>query len=352
MMPLTRRASAAGFAWLCVGIALELTGTLLYPQTSWAARSWEKVPIPDARCGDGSNYSVFLSLKDPKKITVDLMGGGACWGAATCYGPALTTWIHPLPTVLEQGGLVSDQPDESPLYDSSIVFFPYCTGDVHLGNHTARYSGLTVHHMGRSNVERGIAYLNKTGRIDLAQAEQIVLYGYSAGALGAIYHMSTLDQYVGSKTHKVMISDAPGLHFGPKFWDKFTPKLISDYDDALSRLKFRIHPDDGMIAPMVRGLCRFSPGWRIGFIQGTRDSVMAAFGEILPEDHHNLVTGPTGLYRLTESTDDHCSSWIADTEVHTFLVTGPTAAIRNTSGKSAMDFLRDFIAGRDGLNSR
>jgi hypothetical protein len=74
-----------------------------------ASREWRKIEVPGAVCGDGQGYSIFVSPGNPRKIAFDVMGGGACWSASTCYALP-DTWVHPLPKVLETGGFVSLDP--------------------------------------------------------------------------------------------------------------------------------------------------------------------------------------------------------------------------------------------------
>ena len=61
--------------------------TLIFSLLSFNIFAWEKVTIPEARCGDGSSYFVYLKRGDPRRLSVDFMGGGICWNFFTCWGP-------------------------------------------------------------------------------------------------------------------------------------------------------------------------------------------------------------------------------------------------------------------------
>jgi hypothetical protein len=100
-----------------------------------ASRNWERIPIPGAMCGDGNEYALQVSRGDPNKIAFEFMGGGACWSFSTCFGPTPLTIIHELPVILGLGGFKSHSPAKSPVADYTMVYFPYCTGDVHIGDH-------------------------------------------------------------------------------------------------------------------------------------------------------------------------------------------------------------------------
>ena len=104
------------------------------------ARNWQRIEIPGAFCADGSNYAVFMSKKSTSQFTIKLAGGGACWSYATCLG-----WIPFTATRVDEDlnpdkdYLLSDLPERSPVSESSLLLLPYCTGDVHLGEHDTAY---------------------------------------------------------------------------------------------------------------------------------------------------------------------------------------------------------------------
>jgi hypothetical protein len=313
----------------CIGLMQSVAGM----PSAFAARSWEKIDIPGAKCGDGAQYSIFISLKDPTKIAFDFMGNGACWSAKTCYGPIPTTWLHPIPTVLENtaGGFVSDNPDHSPVADYSIVYFPYCTGDVFFGAHVARYElGIKVHHVGRANVESALRLLTETKRINLPSASKIVLYGFSAGALGALGHLRAIAPLLSTHQEKTLLLDAPGLHFGPHFWDKFTTELLADFGEMVEHLGYMPRAGE----------------------HGNLDIVMSTiFGTRNPIAHEEDIYGPDGIYEATRNPRDNCAAWIPSTGIHTFGVTRLTASVR-AGGVSAMEFISEMITKGPGRNYR
>jgi hypothetical protein len=82
---------------------------------------------------------------------------------------------------------------KNPFADYSMVFVPYCTGDVHLGNLTKDYGdGVTVQHKGLVN---GTAAL-KGMAAAFAAATHIVVSGASAGSVPApLYAGLVSDSY-------------------------------------------------------------------------------------------------------------------------------------------------------------
>jgi hypothetical protein len=229
------------------------------------------------------------------------------------------------------------------------VFFPYCTGDVHLGRHTAHYGGFAVHHVGADNVEKGLKVLIASGKIDPEPVKELTLYGYSAGAIGVLYHIVEFDRVFKNAQKKTLLPDSPGLHFGETFWDKFSPELRRDYKRALEAVGFPFDSESGLVVGVVREICRAYPQWRVGVLQSSHDVVMSkVFGEISPSEHARLVFGRGGLWEIAKRPNDNCTAWIPANPVHTFLVSDVTAFL-DARGITAFRFLRDQI---ERLNDR
>ncbi len=329
------------FASVCV---LLLLG---FSTSAQAARDWKKISIPGAVCGDGQPYHIFYSAGDPHQLAFDLMGGGACWDALTCYALP-DTFVHPIPFVVEPSGFVSDRKEDSPVYAASLVYFPYCTADIHLGKHVAQYGPVRVHHEGSLNFEKTITHLQQVGVIKWNQVRQFVLMGYSAGALGALVHSMMLDRLLPETADRVLIADAPGLHYGNDFSRKFTADQIRDFNEALSPVGVTIDSGNGNLASAVVKLCEHLPRWRIGVLQGSRDIVMSlGFSNISPQGEEELIYGAQGLYSLTSAPRDNCAMWAPVTYQHTFLMSNYLASTTSSDGVSAMDFVSRLVnAGR------
>lgn len=312
-------------------------------------RSWNKIPIPGAVCGDGSPYSVFVSEGDSRRLVMSFMGGGACWDYSTCYGPARLTWLKGVSRPRDRiGGIYSGDALRNAAAEYSMIHFPYCTGDVHLGRHATVYSGKPTFHVGASNVEKAMAELEKLEWIKPERTTDLVVYGYSAGAIGALYHADALDKKFAQTPRKTLLSDAPGLHFGPKFWGKFSPELRKDYSEAMKTMGHELDPNPkhGMIASVIGKVCKHLSAWQVGVLQGTHDIVMSAvFGNITPWDHARLMMGPGGLWEMGKTPGDNCTVWIPQTAMHTFLVADISAEI-TADGVNAWLYTRNRMEHR------
>ncbi len=148
-------------------------------------QGWSKF-VPDAEgcaCSDGSEFALFERPGDPSKVMFYFEGGGACFSAETC-GPTAPTFTPTITQTVddlaERTGLFDSTNPENPLADYSIVYVPYCTGDVHLGNATTEYSPeITIEHRGYLNAQAALDYLVAT----YPDTEQLVVTGASAGSV-------------------------------------------------------------------------------------------------------------------------------------------------------------------------
>jgi hypothetical protein len=311
------------------------------------AREWRKISIPEARCADGSDYSVFLSQGDPTRLALNLQGGGACWDHASCYGKIALAHVHTGKDVADRWGWSSDRSRQSPVSKYKMIYFPYCTGDVHVGDHIAQYGGRATYHWGKRDFEKSIEYLVATGDLNFAEAKQVVLYGDSAGALGALFNAPFLEKYLNPSQDKVLIADSPGLHFGSTFWRKFTDAQIKNFSAALLGVGVELNPKSGNIAAVVPNLCERFPDWRISTLLGSRDIVMSLiFGDELPRSEDDRIFGSNGLWGLLQKKSlGNCSAWIPDSFMHTFFKFPISSRLIRAGRKSARGFADDVIAG-------
>ena len=158
-------------------------------------------PGGDTTCSDGSAYRFFARAGDPEKLLVYFQGGGGCWTAETCdptrrptYTVSIADGFEPFPF-----GIFNTDNPENPFADHSVVFAPYCTGDVHLGASDTRYQHdeegaepFTVRHQGRANAQ---AVLDWT-YANVPDPAHIFVTGSSAGAIPSPFYASLIaDQY-------------------------------------------------------------------------------------------------------------------------------------------------------------
>ncbi len=145
---------------------------------------WASIPGgDDCRCSDGSPFELWQRPADPTKVVLFLEGGGACFDAETCgpASPIYTTSLE-LGATPGNGGIFDADNAENPFAEYSVVYVPYCTGDVHLGDRVNEYSdSVTINHGGFGNASKGL----DTVLADYPDVEQLVVAGSSAGSIPA-----------------------------------------------------------------------------------------------------------------------------------------------------------------------
>lgn len=311
-----------------------------------AFAKFESIKIPGAVCGNGGSFSVFFKKGESDKLAVEFMGGGACWSASTCYGPNFRAWFHQLPKLITNASLAATgSKEETPFYQHSFLYIPYCTGDVFAGKHVARYRfGIKAHHKGFSNTKLIFDHLINEGYIHPENVKDLGLFGASAGALGALIHGRDIEARFPNAVKKTLIADSPGLHWGKNFWNKFNPEMMKDIKDALERVNLEIDTHDGFIAELLPDVCTLYQEFNIGFLQGSRDVIMTLlFGNISTKDHEELIYSERGLYGVTQRIRN-CKAWVPQTHMHTFLLSRPSGDIK-ASQKTAIEFSKEIYKG-------
>jgi hypothetical protein len=160
------------------------TGPITVPASEW---TW--VEFPDSQCANGSSTGLGVNPGTDSHVVIYLMGGGACWDAATCY-VAKSAWN------VDLGYGVANFSGEAfrsiPLFDrraaanpfraASFVYVPYCTGDLHVGTSEQRYlTTQTTKHVGAKNLDAFLKRLTPT----FAASRRVFVIGTSAGGFGA-----------------------------------------------------------------------------------------------------------------------------------------------------------------------
>jgi hypothetical protein len=185
---------------------LPLTGPYDLPGVSYAVGAgepiaapeevWTFVPVADARCANGTSTGMAVNLtRRSDRVLIFLAGGGACWEAAACAAGTATHITDTMgeAAVLGEAGhanlavLFDRTAVDNPFADSSFVYLPYCTGDLHAGTQVTTYDWFgpkPLEHVGANNMD---AYLRRL-RPTFPKASRVVLSGVSAGGYGATFH--------------------------------------------------------------------------------------------------------------------------------------------------------------------
>ena len=219
--------------WTALSIAGILIAGFLYLNFIFFARpdevekvdlvpdnEWHTVPFKgNTMCSDGSEFAIFVKKGASKNFLIHFSGGGACWDDTTCSKPIslmsafdgdskdLKSFYFPslfkiFPKALS--GLVDNEDPKNAFRDWNIIFIPYCTGDMHIGNITNSYTfngkKFEFHHNGRNNSLAALEWVFS----NFKEADKIMVSGESAGAYGsAFWTPFVADHYSGKKIYQL-----------------------------------------------------------------------------------------------------------------------------------------------------
>jgi hypothetical protein len=165
--------------------------------------AWQQIQLPGTVCGNGSQYRFYVyDSPSSNNLLLHFEGGGACWDYDTCSGRAgLLGAAHP--NGIPNNYIAEFQPQYvSPLVNGAdpgiplrakktiatagfdVVYMPYCTGDVHVGNNVVTYNDplgqnppIVWRHVGYQNTTAALGYL----RTRFPSINKLLVTGFSAG---------------------------------------------------------------------------------------------------------------------------------------------------------------------------
>lgn len=189
------------------------------PFAGLARGAWSYVEVPGMTCGNGTGTGIGVNPgDDPTQLVTLVAGGGACWDYWSCFVLATavnvtTGWDSdqlPADTALLDASPLFDRADpNNPWADATLVFVPYCTGDLHQGASVQFYDPLdptrALHHAGAANMTVALARMST----ELPAAERVWLVGFSAGGYGAQFHAGAFASTWPSADLAVLADGAP-----------------------------------------------------------------------------------------------------------------------------------------------
>jgi cysteine-rich repeat protein len=163
---------------------------------------WTYFEIPGTRCIDGtpSGFSVNFN-PDSDGLLIYLEGGGACFNS---YCDSLFTWSGNTPGA---GGIFDRSNAANPVGDWTMVYVPYCSGDIYGGDSEAVLDGELRQFRGYTNFT---AFLERWVP-SFAGIDQVVLSGASAGGFGAFTNFPQAQDAFGAVPVTLIDDSAPPL---------------------------------------------------------------------------------------------------------------------------------------------
>ena len=231
---------------------------------------WERIELPGTQCSNGSQYKFWVhDSSSSNNMLILFEGGGACWDYASCSGELgilgaanpngladnyitefKAKYVSPLVNGADPG--FPTRP-KNPIVTNGwdVVYMPYCTGDVHIGNNVTVYNDPTgtkppilFHHKGYQNTLAAMNYL--AGRF--SNINKLLVTGFSAGgvASGAGYYTV---RNILNPQQGYMLNDSGPLFIAPNNSHNSRPlhetiRAAWNLDSVLSTLPPSFDPND------------------------------------------------------------------------------------------------------------
>lgn len=203
--------------------------------------------------GDGSSYEIYVRRGASPNLVVHFSGGGACWDDHTAARPITTLsvlrgytrelkafYFASLTRLFPAGltGLANRRDSANGFRDWNIVFIPYTTGDLHIGDAVRIYTGkrgpFEVHHNGRANATAALAWVFE----NFPDVGKVMVSGESSGAwASAFYAPMVADHFPGKRI--CCLSDGAGIRSSR--WPTIVDQVWKA--ESAAHLGFEVGPD-------------------------------------------------------------------------------------------------------------
>jgi len=157
---------------------------------STLSKGWNRIPGRQGTgCAHDSTFAFKVRPGLPDKVMIFLNGGGACWRAAECdpkSKPATYTMTADSANDASiRQGIFDVANEANPVRDYTMIYIPYCTGDVHLGTRTVDYEkgskDFAVRHEGAANLEAVLDWVYS----NIKSPRLVFVAGSSTGAIAS-----------------------------------------------------------------------------------------------------------------------------------------------------------------------
>lgn len=293
-------------------------------------------PTCSAAPGTNPQFSYYYRKGTAAGLVVFFNGGGACWNDATCSKPRLAgdraffsgkddqeavgvfkAELLPGDGPARMGGLLDRGNPNNPVRDWSMVFVPYCTGDVHSGSNTARYTfpgtgkPFTIEHRGWDNMRVILHWMGG----NVPQPAHLLVSGSSAGAYGAATHYTAL---------RKLYPRARGVFLGDSGQGVTTPEFERDrnrsWNYQLPASVFGPEPQNTPDTAVVAKLAAHFPNDRFAQFTTLHDATQTAFyGQMVAAPTCNAWTNTMTRELASRQASPNFRSYLAQGKTHTIL---------------------------------
>jgi cysteine-rich repeat protein len=306
---------------------------------------WTYVEVPGTRCMNGSPAGFGVNYNpNSANVMIYLEGGGACFND-TCDFTAFS-----IPFIPPSDGIFSRSNAESPVNDWTMIYVPYCTGDIHAGDAEQQLGGQLRQFRGYSNITK---YLEQW--VPSFPAEQVLLTGISAGGFGAALNAGQVANAYGDAVQLTVIDDS-----GPPLSNDVIPPCLQTIFRETWNLDATVLADCPNCDPndFATGLLEHVftnyPDIRFGLFSNTADIVISTYmGAGWGNGQYNNCEG-LGLPvpGLTYAEDLFAIRALHESEASTYYVLGIGHTVlrlgyltTNVGGTSVPEWIADVLDG-------
>ncbi len=232
---------------------------------------WEYIEVPGTLCMNGETAGFGISLNpESKNVMIYLEGGGACFNDLCDFSAFSIPFIPP------PDGIFNRNNPGNPVKDWSMIYVPYCTGDIHGGDKDTELGGKVRHFRGYRNITKYLQQWVPT----FADAENVLLTGISAGGFGAGLNAAQVADAFGPGHQMITIDDS-----GPPLTNEvIAPCLQQTFRDVWGLDQTILaacgadcaDPNDFATGTLSHVLEKY-PDMRFGLFSNTADLVIRTF---------------------------------------------------------------------------
>ena len=316
---------------------------------------WHFVEIEGMACNGGVASGVGVRrVEGARRLVLYFKGGGACFNSLTCSFTEPLMRTGPEAMDANPEGVLDFGRDDNPLVDANVVYFPYCTGDVHagvLGEQSVAGVEEPWNFVGHDNVLAALDRVVPT----FDDLDQVVVLGTSAGGMGALFNFPFIRS--GWPDTETVVIDDSGVILPDAFLDPCLQTHLRDtwgFSQVLpSGCEGCTTETGGGLSTIFEYLPDAYPDVRFALIASNQDQILRLFygfgndacegGGGLPDlGAERYAQGLSALHDA--SLEGRFALFEIDSDVHTWSTT-PAFYTTETAGTPMSTWFADVLEG-------